>query len=77
MAYTAAMSQVRRWAALIAGGSLCLTGLALLPLPGPGIPLLLAGLAILAPQSPRARRALEFCRNFLRRHFKREKSSPR
>jgi hypothetical protein len=40
-----------RWAGVAAvGGALVLTGLVLLVLPGPGIPLLIAGLVILATE---------------------------
>jgi len=37
-------------------------GIALLVLPGPGIPLIVAGLALLGTQFPWARRALEWLR---------------
>jgi hypothetical protein len=40
-----------RWAGVAAvGGTLTLVGLALLALPGPGIPLLVAGLVVLASE---------------------------
>ena len=49
----------RRWVRalrLAAGSALLITGGALLVLPGPGIPLVLAGLALLARDLPWARR---------------------
>ena len=46
-------------AQLGAGGLLLAAGGLLLVLPGPGIPLLLGGLALLAPQVPWAQRTLE------------------
>ena len=47
---------VRRTGLLIVGGLLTLVGLVLLVLPGPGIPLVIAGLAVLAPEFPWAQR---------------------
>ncbi|MFE7752188.1 PGPGW domain-containing protein [Streptomyces sp. NPDC057428] len=43
---------VSRAAALVGGGALLLTGLALLVLPGPGLLLVLAGLLVLSRQFP-------------------------
>ncbi|MGW4550300.1 PGPGW domain-containing protein [Streptomyces violaceorubidus] len=43
---------VRRAAALVGGGALLLTGVALLVLPGPGLLLVLAGLVVLSRQFP-------------------------
>ena len=42
----------------LVGGTVLLVGIALLVLPGPGIPLVLAGVAILASEFVWARRAL-------------------
>ena len=47
----------RRVAVLVGGSLLLLAGIALLVLPGPGIPLIFAGLAVLGTQVPWARRA--------------------
>jgi uncharacterized protein (TIGR02611 family) len=52
----------RRIVVLIAGSILVAVGIALLVLPGPGIPLILAGLALLGTQFPWARRMLEWLR---------------
>jgi uncharacterized protein (TIGR02611 family) len=52
----------RRIAVIVAGTVLLLVGLALLVLPGPGIPLVLAGLALLATQFSWARRTLDWAR---------------
>lgn len=50
----------RRVAVVVAGSILLLAGIALLVLPGPGIPLIFAGLAVLGTQLPWARRAHEW-----------------
>jgi uncharacterized protein (TIGR02611 family) len=42
----------------LVGGTVLLVGIALLVLPGPGIPIVLAGIAILATEFVWARRAL-------------------
>jgi cytochrome bd-type quinol oxidase subunit 1 len=48
--------------AAVGGGFLLLAaGIALLVLPGPGIPLVLAGLALLSTVFPWAKRALGWC----------------
>lgn len=49
----------RRYATLAAGWTLLAAGGALLVLPGPGIPLVLGGLALLGREAPWARRAQE------------------
>jgi drug/metabolite transporter (DMT)-like permease len=49
---------VRGWLSIIAGAIVGLVGVALLVLPGPGTPLVLAGLALLAPYWPWAHRML-------------------
>ncbi|MBX7160497.1 MAG: PGPGW domain-containing protein [Acidimicrobiia bacterium] len=46
-------------AVTVAGALLVLVGLVLMVLPGPGIPLLIAGLAVLATEYAWARRPLE------------------
>ncbi len=47
---------------IVAGTVLLVVGIALLVLPGPGIPLIVAGLALLGTQFPWARRVLEWLR---------------
>jgi len=47
---------VRKMALLAVGGALTLVGVILLVVPGPGIPLVIAGLAVLSPEFPWARR---------------------
>lgn len=47
---------------IVFGTVLLVVGIALLVLPGPGIPLIIAGLALLGTQFPWARRALEWLR---------------
>lgn len=51
--------RLRRAVAAVVGGSLALAGLALLVLPGPGIPILLAGLGVLALEFAIARTWIE------------------
>ena len=46
----------RRVLVTVAGGALCVVGIALLVLPGPGLLLVLAGLVLLANEYPWARR---------------------
>jgi uncharacterized protein (TIGR02611 family) len=46
----------RRVGVLVGGSALLLAGIVLLVLPGPGIPLIFAGLAVLGTQLPWARR---------------------
>jgi uncharacterized protein (TIGR02611 family) len=53
----------RRIAVSVFGGVLVLVGLALLVLPGPGLVLIIAGLAILASDYVWAQRALNFARD--------------
>ncbi|MFQ5948942.1 MAG: PGPGW domain-containing protein [Acidimicrobiia bacterium] len=48
----------RKAAVAAVGGSVVITGVILIPLPGPGSLVILAGLAILATEFPAARRAL-------------------
>lgn len=49
-------SRMRRWASLGAGYVLLVVGGMLLVLPGPGLPLIVAGLALLERDAPWARR---------------------
>ncbi len=49
---------MRKFCVALAGGTVLLIGLALVVLPGPGTPVVLAGLAILATQFLWARRAI-------------------
>lgn len=46
----------QRWATLVAGWSLVVVGAALLVLPGPGVPLVLGGLALIGREQAWARR---------------------
>lgn len=55
---TAASGGKRRIGIAIAGWVLVLSGLAMIFLPGPGVPLLFAGLALLARERPWARSLL-------------------
>jgi hypothetical protein len=48
---------VKKFLIALIGGTVLLIGLALLVLPGPGLPIIAAGLAILAPEFLWARRA--------------------
>ena len=52
--------RARELALVGAGGLLVLVGAALLVLPGPGLPVLAGGLALLSPRVAWARRALEW-----------------
>lgn len=52
-------SRLRRIAVEAAGWTLCAVGFTLLFLPGPGLPLLVAGLALLGRERPSAARLLE------------------
>ena len=56
------MKAIKRWTTILAGSGVLATGVALMPLPGPGgTPVALAGLAILASELPWARRLLQRC----------------
>jgi uncharacterized protein (TIGR02611 family) len=52
-------SNAKRIAVFIAGSIVCLAGIAMLVLPGPGIVVIIAGLAILATEFVWAERALD------------------
>jgi uncharacterized protein (TIGR02611 family) len=53
------MEQVKRIARVVLGFALLLAGILMIVLPGPGWVTIALGLALLAPQFPWARRALE------------------
>jgi len=55
-------ASARRIGVLIGGSVLLVAGLAMLVLPGPGIPLIVAGLAVLGTQFTWARRASAWLR---------------
>jgi uncharacterized protein (TIGR02611 family) len=61
------MQNGKRIAVTIVGGALLLLGLVFLVLPGPGIVLLLAGLAILASEYVWAQRALNYAKERAKR----------
>ncbi len=65
---------LRKTALLVVGGGLTLVGIVLLVVPGPGIPLIIAGLAILSPEFPWARRQRERLRNAGRAMLDRRRS---
>jgi uncharacterized protein (TIGR02611 family) len=52
-------ANVKRIAVFVAGSTVCLAGVAMLVLPGPGILVILGGLAILATEFVWAERALD------------------
>ena len=62
-----AASRTRRWASLGLGYTLLVVGGALLVLPGPGLPLVFAGLALLERDAPWARRLRVWIEERLRR----------
>jgi hypothetical protein len=62
-----AASRTRRWASLGLGYTLLVVGGALLVLPGPGLPLVFAGLALLERDAPWARRLRVWIQERLRR----------
>jgi len=53
------------------GGTVTVTGLILMPLPGPGTPIVIAGLAILATEFDAAQRQLDRITNSIRRIMRR------
>ena len=57
------MATVKRSFIALMGGTLVLIGIALLVLPGPGIVIILAGLALLATEFLWARRAMQHCKS--------------
>jgi Putative transmembrane protein (PGPGW) len=69
-----------RWAVLAGGWALLVVGALMIVLPGPGIPLVIAGLALLGRESPWARRLCERVRaraGRLRRHAAGSRASER
>ena len=58
----ALVASARRIGILLAGSILLLAGIALLVLPGPGVPLMIGGLALLGTQFSWARRASAWLR---------------
>lgn len=57
------MQNGKRIAVTVVGGSLVIIGVVLLVLPGPGLALIIAGLAILATEYVWAERALNYAKN--------------
>jgi len=55
----------------VGGGLLIITGIALIPLPGPGIPVILLGLAVLASEFEWAARVQTRLGSFVRRIWRR------
>jgi uncharacterized protein (TIGR02611 family) len=54
------MKFIKRWMIIISGGFVTVVGLILMPVPGPGgLPVTLAGLAILATELPWAKGVME------------------
>ena len=54
------MKIVKRWVKIILGGIVTVIGIILMPVPGPGgLPITLAGLAILSSELPWAKRIME------------------
>lgn len=68
----AAWRWIRRILVLLVGVPLVLLGLLLLVAPGPGTPVLIAGLAVLAIEFQWARRRMHSLRTMARRLLKRE-----
>jgi hypothetical protein len=68
-------SRMRRWASLGGGYALLVVGGMLLVLPGPGLPLIIAGLALLERDAPWARRLRVRIQERLRRLGRREHRS--
>lgn len=65
------MGAFRKIAVTVVGGSLLVVGVVLLFLPGPGIAVILAGLAVLASEFAWAERRLERIRAAAKRAFRR------
>ena len=66
--------RVARWAAVCAGIGLTIVGLFFLAVPGPGIPILAVGLALIAQESAATARYLDRTEIRLRRWWKRLRS---
>lgn len=63
------MNFLRKLAILAAGWALVAVGLILIPLPGPGIPVLAAGVMVLSLKSPRARLLVSRVKSRLRKTY--------
>ena len=63
------MKLLRKAAILAAGWALIAVGAVLIPLPGPGIPVLVGGVAVLSLKSPRARWLLGKAKSHLRAYW--------
>ncbi|MEK7374821.1 MAG: PGPGW domain-containing protein [Thermodesulfobacteriota bacterium] len=57
---------IKRWFILTLGWAVVIVGLILIPLPGPGVLAILAGLAILSLKSAWARWMLLRCKSYIR-----------
>jgi uncharacterized protein (TIGR02611 family) len=55
--------RIRKIVVGIAGGATVVLGLILIPLPGPGIPVVIAGIVLLSTEFPWAARVREFGRD--------------
>ncbi len=63
------MRIMKRWLTIIAGMCVVIVGIILMPVPGPGgIPVTLAGLAMLSTELAWAKRLLERVKRFLESH---------
>lgn len=76
-AQAAAARRFRRTAVAVAGSTLVLVGLVLLVLPGPGLLLFTAGLALLATEYAWAQRWLASIRRYAQRATRRVRSAKR
>ena len=56
----------KRWLRIVAGWCLVIVGIILIPLPGPGLLVILGGLALLSRESAWARRMIEKIRGLVR-----------
>lgn len=61
--------ETRRAAVLVAGSALLAIGLALIPLPGPGLLVMLLGLGVLAAEFAWARRTLDQVKSWTSTHL--------
>lgn len=60
------MSALKKASKRLAGAALLVVGVPLLVLPGPGIPLVLGGLMLLAPEAPWVKRLIASSRGLAR-----------
>ena len=63
--------RMARYAVILGGIALCLVGVFFLAVPGPGIPILAVGLALIAQESRRTARLLDRAEVRIRRRLKR------